>query len=241
MHIIYSWHSCDFLNQVQPLKSTLHANKSASSSEAWDLWPTIIMQQAALTVELSRFILPAPCSKRLMPGMRSAPSTRACFMLAGFKMPPFLCHLQVVVFLTLARLALRQELALAAFQSSEQMMQHDLVDSAFSAAAHQSARAMHCLASCEPGLSHDCSKLLLTLQQGSHLCSSGTVEARRQTAPATTGEATDVPDRLRQPPCILLPITSRPYATTSGCEGQSSSSHAALSMQHDSNSIIAAP
>ncbi len=45
------------------------------------------------TVELSRFILPAPCSYRLMPGMRSAPSTSACFMLAGFRMPPFLCHL----------------------------------------------------------------------------------------------------------------------------------------------------
>ena len=61
--------------------------------------------------------------------------------------------------------------------------------------------------------------LKLVPWRGRHLCSSGTVDARRQTAPATTGEATDVPDRLRQPPCILLPITSRPYATTSGCKG----------------------
>ena len=65
------------------------------------------------------------------------------------------------------------------------------------------------------------SRLLLRLPVGvkrtRHLRSSGTVDARRQTAPATTGEATDVPDRLLQPPCILLPMTSRPYATTSGC------------------------
>lgn len=32
------------------------------------------------------------------------------------------------------------------------------------------------------------------------LCSSGTTLASRQTAPATTGDATLVPDRLRQPP-----------------------------------------
>ena len=41
--------------------------------------------------------------------------------------------------------------------------------------------------------------------------------ASRQTAPATTGEATLVPDRDLQPPWILLPITSLPYAMTSGC------------------------
>ena len=96
MHIIYSWHSCDSFTRIQSSKSTLHADEAASTSHPWDLWPSFIIQQATLTVELSRFIFPAPCSNRLMPGMRSAPSTRACFMLAGFKMPPLLCHLQQV-------------------------------------------------------------------------------------------------------------------------------------------------
>ena len=50
----------------------------------------------------------------------------------------------------------------------------------------------------------------------SHLFSWGTVDASSVTAPATTGLATEVPLRLRHPPWILLPITSRPYATTSG-------------------------
>lgn len=50
-----------------------------------------------------------------------------------------------------------------------------------------------------------------------HLLAAGTTLANKHTAPATTGEATLVPDRLLQPPCILLPSTSRPYATTSGC------------------------
>lgn len=49
------------------------------------------------------------------------------------------------------------------------------------------------------------------------LFSTGTVLASRQIAPATTGEATLVPESERQPPWILLPITSLPYATTSGC------------------------
>ena len=55
-------------------------------------------------------------------------------------------------------------------------------------------------------------------QTSAHL-GSGTTLASRHTAPATTGDATDVPDRLRQPPWIRLPSTSRPYATTSGCAG----------------------
>ena len=96
MHIIYSWHSCDSFTRILSSKSILHADEAASTSHAWDLWPSVIIQQATLTVELSRFIFPAPCSNRLMPGMRSAPSTRACFMLAGFRMPPLLCHLQQV-------------------------------------------------------------------------------------------------------------------------------------------------
>ena len=49
------------------------------------------------------------------------------------------------------------------------------------------------------------------------LLATGTTLASRHTAPATTGDATLVPDRLLQPPWILLPNTSLPYATTSGC------------------------
>lgn len=45
---------------------------------------------------------------------------------------------------------------------------------------------------------------------------SGTMDASSATAPATTGDATDVPDRERQPPPMRLPCTSRPYAMTSG-------------------------
>ena len=48
------------------------------------------------------------------------------------------------------------------------------------------------------------------------LRSSSIVDARSVTAPATTGEATEVPERLRHPPRILLPMASLPYATTSG-------------------------
>ena len=60
-------------------------------------------------------------------------------------------------------------------------------------------------------------------QQGQgYLLAAGTTLAKRHTAPATTGEATLVPDRLLQPPCILLPNTSRPYATTSGCSEHNS-------------------
>ena len=44
----------------------------------------------------------------------------------------------------------------------------------------------------------------------------GTTEASSATAPVTTGDATEVPDSERQPPCILEPHTSLPYATTSG-------------------------
>ena len=44
----------------------------------------------------------------------------------------------------------------------------------------------------------------------------GTADARRATPPATTGDATDVPLRARHPSPILEPMTSRPYATTSG-------------------------
>ena len=50
----------------------------------------------------------------------------------------------------------------------------------------------------------------------SHRRSRGTTDARSVTAPATTGDATDVPERLRHPPAIFDPITSRPYATMSG-------------------------
>ena len=46
--------------------------------------------------------------------------------------------------------------------------------------------------------------------QNCHLLAWGTMLASRHTAPATTGEATLVPDRDLQPPWILLPITSRP-------------------------------
>jgi len=50
-----------------------------------------------------------------------------------------------------------------------------------------------------------------------HRLASGTTDASRHTAPATTGDATLVPDSERQPPSMRLPITSLPYATTSGC------------------------
>lgn len=40
--------------------------------------------------------------------------------------------------------------------------------------------------------------------------------ASSATAPATTGEATDVPDNDRQPPLTLLPFTWLPYVTISG-------------------------
>mmetsp|Transcript_10378 Transcript_10378/g.26613 ORF Transcript_10378/g.26613 Transcript_10378/m.26613 type:complete len:206 (+) Transcript_10378:1712-2329(+) len=46
--------------------------------------------------------------------------------------------------------------------------------------------------------------------------SAGTTDASRHTAPATTGDATLVPLSVRQPPWILLPDTSFPYAVTSG-------------------------
>lgn len=73
----------------------------------------------------------------------------------------------------------------------------------------------------------------------------GTTLASRHTAPATTGEATLVPDRLLQPPWILLPSTSRPYATTSGCsvrrsmQGHSLPQHTSFgySPQHSSTFI----
>jgi hypothetical protein len=42
------------------------------------------------------------------------------------------------------------------------------------------------------------------------------VDASREAAPATTGLATLVPLRVRQPVVILLPDTSLPYAITSG-------------------------
>jgi hypothetical protein len=50
----------------------------------------------------------------------------------------------------------------------------------------------------------------------SHLLSSGTVLARSATAPATTGEATEVPDRTLHPPRMLDPRTACPNATMSG-------------------------
>ena len=53
-----------------------------------------------------------------------------------------------------------------------------------------------------------------------HLLATGTTLASRHTAPATTGDATLVPDRLLHPPWILLPSTSLPYATTSGCNNR---------------------
>lgn len=53
-----------------------------------------------------------------------------------------------------------------------------------------------------------------------YLLAAGTTLASRHTAPATTGDATLVPDRLLQPPWMRLPITSLPYATTSGCKQQ---------------------
>ena len=49
-----------------------------------------------------------------------------------------------------------------------------------------------------------------------HRFSTGTTDASSVTAPATTGDATDVPLRLLHPPAIFDPMTSRPYATTSG-------------------------
>jgi hypothetical protein len=66
---------------------------------------------------------------------------------------------------------------------------------------------LHSQALC-PGAAFRC---LLT-----HRRSSGTVLASRHTAPATTGLATLVPLRLRQPAVILLPVTSLAYAITSG-------------------------
>jgi hypothetical protein len=45
---------------------------------------------------------------------------------------------------------------------------------------------------------------------------SGITLASRQTAPATTGLATLVPERLLHPEFILDPIISLPYATISG-------------------------
>lgn len=40
--------------------------------------------------------------------------------------------------------------------------------------------------------------------------------ANRVTAPATTGEATLVPERVRQLPLMLDPLTAEPYVTMSG-------------------------
>lgn len=40
--------------------------------------------------------------------------------------------------------------------------------------------------------------------------------AKSVTAPATTGEATLVPERVRQLPLILDPRTAEPYVTISG-------------------------
>jgi hypothetical protein len=73
---------------------------------------------------------------------------------------------------------------------------------------------------------------LCWLKAEADLRSSGTTLARRQTAPATTGEATDVPDSERQPPWMRLPITSRPYATTSGCAVQRTPHHQTRSALH---------
>ena len=81
-----------------------------------------------ILAELSKFNNPAPCSYMGISGSRTAPSTKACFIDAGFNF--------------------------------------------------------------------------------NHLSRSGTTEANKVTAPATTGDATDVPDRERQPPDILLPNTS---------------------------------
>jgi hypothetical protein len=44
----------------------------------------------------------------------------------------------------------------------------------------------------------------------------GSVDASSAAAPATTGEATDVPDSCRHPPSMRAPDTSLPKATTSG-------------------------
>lgn len=44
-----------------------------------------LVWDADCTLEASRSSLPWPCSNMLGPGMREAPSTSACFMLAGFR------------------------------------------------------------------------------------------------------------------------------------------------------------
>jgi len=45
-------------------------------------------------MDACRSSLPCPCSNMLMPGMRAAPSTSACFIAAGFSTPPAPCHLR---------------------------------------------------------------------------------------------------------------------------------------------------
>ena len=211
-------------------------------------------------MELSRFILPAPCSYRLMPGMRTAPSTSACFMLAGFSTPPCMCHLaargrqELSIFLCLAR-RLTDGLGAAGLPAAEVshviqvrcecvlgfhimvLLHGQLARSphpvstrrgqAVSSGANRGSLAAHPEASCQHNqaisttsterLPNPKKKTTPERARKAHLRSSGTTLASRQTAPATTGDATEVPDRLRQPPWMRLPITSRPYATTSGC------------------------
>ena len=47
-----------------------------------------------ITLDLAKSSLPWPCSYMLIPGIGTAPSTKACFIEAGFRMPPEKCHLR---------------------------------------------------------------------------------------------------------------------------------------------------
>lgn len=80
----------------------------------------VVSWRSSVVARAMMSIFPAPCSKMIGPFRRSAPSSSACFITAGFRT--------------------------------------------------------------------------------SHRFASGMTEARSTTAPATTGEATEVPERLRQPP-----------------------------------------
>ena len=163
-------------------------------------------------MEACRSSLPWPCSNILMPGMRCAPSTSACFMAAGFSTPPAPCHLRArtPAFLTGQRTTCAHANPVQPARATPSA--HTLGRPQVGVRRPETAwdvATFH-----DPEYSPRQPGMQETLQ--AHR-GSGTTLASRQTAPATTGDATEVPDRLRQPPWMRLPRTSRPYATTSGC------------------------
>ena len=121
--------------------------------------------------------LPLACSYRLRSGRRTAPSTSACFMEAGFRT----CHLRT------AEVCGGKGGAGAERSATWVRWSH-------------TCAVVRCVRACGPQHSRQHNATPST-----HRFSSGTVLDSRHTAPATTGEATLVPLSERQPPPMREP------------------------------------